>query len=34
MIDSAGIIAAGEGSRLKLAGIEVHKPLVPIAGFL
>jgi NDP-sugar pyrophosphorylase family protein len=33
VIDSAGIIAAGEGSRLKLAGIEVHKPLVPIAGF-
>jgi len=32
MIDSAGIIAAGEGSRLKMSGIEVHKPLVPIAG--
>jgi NDP-sugar pyrophosphorylase family protein len=33
MIDSAGIIAAGEGNRLKFAGIEVCKPLVPIAGF-
>ena len=33
MIDSAGIIAAGDGNRLKLAGIEVHKPLVAIAGF-
>jgi NDP-sugar pyrophosphorylase family protein len=33
VIDSAGIIAAGHGSRLKLAGIEVHKPLLPIAGF-
>lgn len=32
MRTSAGIIAAGEGSRLKMAGIEVHKPLVPIAG--
>jgi NDP-sugar pyrophosphorylase family protein len=29
---SAGIIAAGEGSRLKMAGIEINKPLVPIAG--
>ncbi|MFZ0709549.1 MAG: NTP transferase domain-containing protein [Terrimicrobiaceae bacterium] len=33
MINSAGILAAGEGSRLKLSGLEVHKPLVPIAGF-
>ena len=33
MINSVGIIAAGEGSRLKLSGLEVHKPLVPIAGF-
>jgi NDP-sugar pyrophosphorylase family protein len=33
MITSAGIIAAGEGSRLKLGGLEVHKPLLPIAGF-
>lgn len=32
MIKSAGIIAAGEGSRLKKAGIEFHKPLIPIAG--
>jgi choline kinase len=33
MIDSAGVIAAGEGSRLKLDGIEIHKPLVPICGY-
>jgi choline kinase len=33
MITSAGIIAAGEGRRLKLAGVEAHKPLVSIAGF-
>ena len=32
MIISAGIIAAGEGSRLRMAGVEVSKPLVPIAG--
>lgn len=28
----AGIIAAGEGSRLKSEGIEVPKPLVPVNG--
>lgn len=33
MIASAGIIAAGEGSRLKMGGIEVNKPLVPVAGW-
>ena len=33
MIESAGIIAAGRGSRLRLDGIEVHKPMVPICGF-
>ena len=33
MIESAGIIAAGKGSRLRLDGIEVHKPMVPICGF-
>ena len=32
MIESAGIIAAGEGSRLRAAGVQVPKPLVPIAG--
>ena len=32
MSNSAGIIAAGEGSRLKMGGIAVNKPLVPIAG--
>jgi NDP-sugar pyrophosphorylase family protein len=32
MTSSAGIIAAGEGSRLRMGGIEVNKPLVPIAG--
>lgn len=30
---TAGIIAAGEGSRFKKAGIMVHKPLIPINGF-
>ena len=30
---SAGIIAAGEGSRLKLANVEAHKPMVHIAGW-
>jgi NDP-sugar pyrophosphorylase family protein len=33
MIESAGIIAAGEGLRFKEAGVRVHKPLIPIAGF-
>lgn len=33
MIRSAGIIAAGEGSRLKQAGIPVHKPLLEVGGF-
>jgi NDP-sugar pyrophosphorylase family protein len=33
MITSGGIIAAGEGRRLKLAGVKAHKPLVSIAGF-
>src|SRR6185369_12829213 len=28
----AGIIAAGEGSRLKAEGIPLPKPLVPVAG--
>jgi choline kinase len=32
MIASAGIIAAGEGSRLKTDGVGISKPLVPIAG--
>ncbi len=32
MIESAGIIAAGEGSRLRRGGIEISKPLVPVAG--
>ena len=32
MTTCAGIIAAGEGSRLKVGGIAVNKPLVPIAG--
>lgn len=32
MIRSAGIIAAGEGRRLRIGGIQVSKPLVPIAG--
>jgi NDP-sugar pyrophosphorylase family protein len=32
MSTSAGIIAAGQGSRLKIAGIQVSKPLVPVAG--
>jgi NDP-sugar pyrophosphorylase family protein len=33
MIESAGIIAAGEGLRLKEAGAGIYKPLIPIAGF-
>ncbi|HEY5813921.1 MAG TPA: NTP transferase domain-containing protein [Terrimicrobiaceae bacterium] len=33
MISSAGIIAAGEGSRLRMGGVGVNKPLVPIAGW-
>ena len=33
MIEAAGIIAAGRGSRLRLDGIDVHKPMVPICGF-
>ncbi len=28
----AGIIAAGEGSRLKAEGIDIPKPLVPVGG--
>ncbi len=32
MIRSAGIIAAGEGRRLKMEGLKVSKPLIPIAG--
>ena len=32
MIRSAGIIAAGEGRRLKMDGLTFSKPLVPIAG--
>ena len=32
-IKSAGIIAAGEGSRFKKSGIFMHKPLIPVAGF-
>ncbi len=32
MISSAGIIAAGEGRRLKMDGLTFSKPLVPIAG--
>jgi NDP-sugar pyrophosphorylase family protein len=32
MISSAGIIAAGEGGRLKMDGLTFSKPLVPIAG--
>jgi NDP-sugar pyrophosphorylase family protein len=32
MISSAGIIAAGEGSRLKMDGLTLSKPLIPIAG--
>jgi NDP-sugar pyrophosphorylase family protein len=32
MTGSAGIIAAGKGSRMKMEGIEASKPLVPIAG--
>jgi NDP-sugar pyrophosphorylase family protein len=32
MIRSAGIIAAGEGRRLKMDGLTFSKPLIPIAG--
>lgn len=32
-IVSAGIIAAGEGSRFKKSGISLHKPMIPVAGF-
>jgi NDP-sugar pyrophosphorylase family protein len=32
MISSAGIIAAGEGRRLKMDGLTFSKPLFPIAG--
>jgi NDP-sugar pyrophosphorylase family protein len=32
MITSAGIIAAGEGRRLKMNGLTFSKPLIPIAG--
>ena len=32
MISSGGIIAAGEGRRLKMDGLTFSKPLVPIAG--
>lgn len=32
-ITSAGIIAAGQGSRFKAAGIRTHKPMIPVAGF-
>ncbi len=32
MIQSAGVIAAGEGSRFRNAGITIHKPLIPVAG--
>ncbi len=32
MIRSAGIIAAGEGSRFAKAGFKTHKPLIPVAG--
>ena len=32
MIASAGIIAAGEGRRLKMDGLTLSKPLIPIAG--
>lgn len=31
-IDRGGIIAAGEGSRLRAAGIDTPKPLVEVAG--
>lgn len=33
MIQSAGVIAAGEGIRFKKVGIQTHKPLIPVAGF-
>ena len=32
LVRSAGVIAAGEGSRFKQAGIHTHKPLIPVAG--
>jgi len=32
MITSAGIIAAGEGRRLKMDGLTLSKPLIPVAG--
>lgn len=32
-ISSAGIIAAGEGSRFKKSGITIHKPMIPVASF-
>jgi NDP-sugar pyrophosphorylase family protein len=32
MISSAGIIAAGEGRRMKMDGLAFSKPLIPIAG--
>jgi len=32
-IESAGIIAAGEGSRFKKVGMTVHKPMIPVGGF-
>jgi NDP-sugar pyrophosphorylase family protein len=32
MISSAGIIAAGEGRRMKMDGLALSKPLIPIAG--
>lgn len=31
-VRSAGIIAAGEGSRFKNQGIATHKPMIPVAG--
>ena len=30
---SAGIIAAGDGSRFKMSGIKIHKPMIPVSGF-
>ena len=30
---SAGIIAAGEGSRFKKSGVAIHKPMIPVLGF-
>lgn len=29
---TAGIIAAGDGSRFKKSGVFMHKPLIPVAG--